>query len=65
MSRPHVDTERCILTGTCESVAPGVFELDDDGTVRVLQPVVPAGLLEAARWAVAACPTRALSLQEA
>ena len=65
MSRPHVDTERCILTGTCEAVAPGVFEIDDDGALRVLQPVVPAGLLEAARTAVASCPTRALSLQDA
>ncbi|MGB8651164.1 MAG: ferredoxin [Mycobacteriales bacterium] len=62
--RAQVDQERCILTGTCESVAPGLFVLDDEGTVRVLHREVPDSLVEAARSAAASCPSRALTLQQ-
>jgi ferredoxin len=68
MSEPRLsvtlDTERCILTGTCEQVAPGLFAIDDAGVVQVLHEPVPAALVDSARAAAAACPTRSLQLQD-
>jgi ferredoxin len=63
-AQPRVDLERCIVTGTCEALAPQLFRLDDDGVVQVLQPDVDGPELELAREAARACPSRALSLQE-
>ena len=56
----QVDRDRCISSGVCEHVAPQVFELDDDGVLRVLEPASadPAAVEEAVRG----CPSGALSL---
>lgn len=61
----YVDRDVCIVNGTCEATLPELFELDEDGTVRVLHDPVPAHLVEQARAAAAACPSRALRLREA
>ena len=61
MTRVLVDRERCVGSGTCEALAPDLFEVGDDGVVEVLR-ADPTGDDEAARDAVSACPTRALSL---
>ena len=60
MSRVHVDRDRCISSGVCEHVAPEVFELDDDGVLRVLraEPADPTAAAEAVRG----CPSGALTL---
>ena len=58
MTRVVVDRDRCMSAGVCEMEAPGVFELDDDGVVRVHEPVD----LAAAESAVRACPTGALQI---
>jgi ferredoxin len=60
--RPQVDTVRCIVSGTCELVAPSMFLLDDDG-IQVLVAEVEGELLALARNAAQACPSRALTLQ--
>jgi ferredoxin len=59
--RPHVDEVRCIVSGTCELVAPSLFLLADDG-VQVLVQKVEGEQLELARTAAQACPSRALTL---
>ena len=59
-ARIVVDRSLCASTGICESVAPNVFEIGDDGALVVLQPDVPADDLELARRAARSCPTRAL-----
>ena len=56
----EVDRSLCASTGVCESKVPEVFEIADDGEMVVLQNPVPAELLEQARAAAKACPTRAL-----
>jgi ferredoxin len=64
MSRIEVDRERCVGSGTCEALAPDVFEVDDEG-VLVVHRSEPAGdELSDVEDAVQACPTRALSLAE-
>ena len=61
MTRVVVDRDRCVGSGTCEALAPDLFEVGDDGVVGLLRQD-PAGDHEAARDAVSACPTGALSL---
>jgi ferredoxin len=60
--RVVVDTRLCASTGMCESVAPDVFEIGDDGALVVHHELVPAELVDAAREAARCCPTRALSV---
>ncbi|MEX5716848.1 ferredoxin [Geodermatophilus maliterrae] len=59
--RVTADRERCVGSGQCELLAPEVFEVDDDGAVRVLQPEPDDDA--AVRDAVQQCPTGALSLE--
>ena len=54
----------CVVSGMCESVAPDLFEIDDDGDLQVLQPEPPVALLDLARQAARSCPTRALTVVE-
>ncbi|MCW2607498.1 MAG: Ferredoxin [Frankiales bacterium] len=56
----QVDTTLCASTGMCESVAPELFEIDDDGALQVLVPQLAGAQVERAREAARACPTRAL-----
>ena len=60
--RVEVDRELCVGSGTCELLAPDVFEVGDDGVVRVLQPEPGQSDEDAVRDAVAQCPTGALGL---
>jgi ferredoxin len=60
--RVEVDRELCVGSGTCELLAPDVFEVGDDGVVRVLQPEPGQSDEDAVRDAVAQCPTGALRL---
>lgn len=64
MSRVKVDRERCVSSGVCESLAPEVFELDDDGVLQVLRDEPADGELDDVRDAVQQCPARALALTE-
>jgi ferredoxin len=56
------DRETCIGAGTCVNTVPDVFELDEQGLVRVIQPEFDPMLLAAVEDAVAICPVEALSL---
>ena len=58
--RVTADREVCVGAGQCELLAPEVFEVDDDGAVRVLQAVPDDE--DAVRDAVQQCPTGALSI---
>jgi ferredoxin len=59
--RVVVDRDRCVGSGTCEALAPDVFEVDDDGVLVVVREPTD-GEEPDVRDAVTACPTRALSL---
>lgn len=58
-----VDRSKCTGLGICESLAPDVFEVDDDGDLELKTEAVPDGQLEDVEAAVAGCPTEALRLQ--
>jgi ferredoxin len=59
-----VDHGKCSALGICESLAPDLFEVQDDGSLVILNERPESGLCEAAREAVEGCPTEALSIIE-
>ncbi|MGR7023645.1 ferredoxin [Geodermatophilus sp. URMC 62] len=59
--RVTADREICVGSGQCELLAPEVFEVDDDGAVRVLQEEPDDDT--AVHDAVSQCPTGALSVE--
>jgi len=64
MTRIEVDRERCVGSGSCEALAPDVFEVDDEGVLVVHRSEPTGDELSDVEDAVQACPTRALSLAE-
>lgn len=57
------DSTRCCSSGMCESFAPDVFEVDDDGALQVLDPSPDESLRGQVEMAVASCPTESLHLE--
>jgi ferredoxin len=57
-----VDHQKCSALGICESLAPELFEVQDDGSLDILDERPPGRLHDAAREAVDGCPTGALSI---
>lgn len=62
--RVVVDKMVCEANGTCEGIAPEVFQLDDEDELHILQPEPPADLEGKVREAVDRCPKLALSIVE-
>jgi ferredoxin len=63
--RVHVDRDKCQGHNRCYALAPELFDIDDDGySSEVNDGVVPEGLEEKARLAVANCPEYAISIAE-
>ena len=60
--RIEVDHEACTGHGRCWSLAPEVYDADDDGYCATHTLEVPAGLEEQARRAAASCPERAIAV---
>lgn len=60
-----VDLNLCQGYGLCAQLAPGIFELDDDGYPIVgAQLTVGPGEEKHVREAIATCPPRAISAVE-
>ncbi len=58
----ELDRVKCTGIGMCESLAPDLFEIDDDGTLIVHRDDVDEAELANVEAAVQACPTAALRL---
>lgn len=59
-----VDRSRCTGLGMCEAEAPDLFEVQEDGTLLVLDEHPGSAHREALEAAVDSCPTEALSIVE-
>lgn len=59
-----VDFDLCESNALCESLAPDVFELDDDDFLQIRREEIGPDDEDAVRRAVAACPRAAISLVE-
>ena len=60
--RVEVDLGRCTGHGICESIAEDVFEVQDDGTVRIDGDELPDSDRDRMQQAVTQCPAAALRL---
>ncbi len=61
-----VDSEKCQGHNRCYSLAPELFDVDDEGYASTLgDGAVPAGLEDKARLAVANCPEYAITIEGA
>ncbi len=58
-----VDFTKCTGLGICESMAPNIFEVDDDGKLVLLRDDVTDDELQSVEEAVAGCPTEALRIE--
>ena len=60
-----VDLEKCYKSGECYYNHPELFEMDEDGYLKVLVENVTDGeLIDHARQAIEVCPAVAFSLEE-
>lgn len=64
MTKIHVDRTLCENLGICESLAPQLFEINDDGVMVVKVENPEGGLIRDAELAIDACPTQALRLAD-
>ncbi|MAF13652.1 MAG: ferredoxin [Parcubacteria group bacterium] len=63
MSTPYVDKDICIGCGTCESICPQVFKVNDDAKADVLEADYEANK-EAVDESIEACPVDCISWKE-
>ncbi|CAN5167175.1 ferredoxin [soil metagenome] len=61
--RVDVDLGKCTGHGICESIAEDVFEVQDDGSVVILEQDRPEADRERMQQAVTQCPAAALRLE--
>ena len=60
----YVDQDRCVGSGQCALVAPGVFDQnDEDGTAVLLDHSPHDDLLPVVRDAAAGCPALAIAFE--
>lgn len=59
-----LDESKCSSLGMCESVAPDVFEVGDDGALTLLDATPSEDRRAEMEEAVAACPTGALTIED-
>lgn len=62
--RAIANRDVCEGHGICESIAPEVFQVDDDGEVSVLAQNPPESEVNAVRLAVDSCPVAALLIED-
>jgi ferredoxin len=62
--RVIADENACEGHGLCEATAPDVFEVNDEGMVRVRVDPIPDSLVQRAKSGVRACPVAALAVED-
>ncbi len=59
-----IDHSKCTGHGLCEAEAPEVFQVQDDGSLRLLTEYPTESERAGVEAAVEACPTQALRIVE-
>lgn len=62
--RVHINRDKCTGHGVCESLAPEVFEVRDDGLAYVMTELPAEDLRAAVEDACDQCPVEALTVEE-
>jgi len=60
--KTNVDPDTCIGCGLCPSIAPDVYEMEDDGKARATNENVPKDSESSAQEAADSCPVSAISI---
>lgn len=63
MGRVRADKGKCDGHANCQIAAPDFFDLDEDGTVEVLQDTVDESQRAEVEEAVRDCPVHALEIE--
>jgi ferredoxin len=58
-----VDAGKCQGHGRCYALAPGLFDLDENGNALAKDGAVPPDQVELAEIAASNCPERAITLE--
>lgn len=58
-----VDLDTCIGCGLCPSIAPGLFEMQDDGKAHTILSAVPEDIEAAAEESEESCPVNAIEVK--
>ncbi len=61
--RVHVDPKRCIANGKCTTAAPGIYVLDEETGIAVLENEDEASVEQLFAGA-RACPTQAIIIEQ-
>ncbi len=63
--KAKIDSNKCIMCGSCVAICPEVFEMGDDGKVKVKgDGTVPQEAQEKAKEAKSSCPAMAIEIEE-
>lgn len=60
--RIEVDFDKCQSNAVCQTVAPAIFEVRDDGYLYVLDETPSEDLRALVDQAARACPTQAITI---
>ena len=58
--KAKVIRENCIGCGACQAIAPNIFEIDDEGLSKTINPEVKKEDEEDFKDALESCPTGAI-----
>jgi len=58
-----IEIDKCIGSGSCEMLAPEVFEVGDDGLVKLLDASPGSDMETKVRAAEESCPTQAIHVE--
>lgn len=61
--KAHVDKDTCIGCGLCPSIAPEVFEMQDDGKAGEIVDSVQESSADVAKEAADSCPVNAIEVE--
>jgi ferredoxin len=65
MKSVQVDASKCIGCGLCVQLVPQVFEIQDDGKSKAVNPTGDGNVTEETiQGAIDACPVQAISWKE-
>jgi ferredoxin len=59
-----VDADLCMGCGVCESIAPEIFLIGEDGIAKVMVDLVSPEMEDLVKQAVEECPEEAISIKE-
>ena len=58
-----LEVDKCIGSGSCEMLAPEVFEVGDDGLAKLLDASPGSDMESKVRAAQESCPTQAIAVE--